>query len=313
MVTGPETGASGAAHPGILTYEGRLANDLRWAMTEGSLFFEGKGAVQESLRRIANRLNELGIPYALVGGMALFEHGYRRFTEDVDILVTRDALKAIHAALDGRGYVRPFERSKNLRDAESRVKIEFLVSGEYPGDGKPKPVKFPDPESLAVDRGGIRVLILPRLVELKLASGMTGSDRMKDLADVQELIKLLDLPQELGTELDESVREKYREIWDAVHRRKKRYLTLWRNKFLTIDANSLDEMIARLQDATRTLEAMRADGVTLDPDGGTGDDYAHLITTDPQVAKKYGMEDESEYWDDEDEFNEDEVGEKTDE
>jgi hypothetical protein len=307
MATGPDIRAPGPKSDlGIPTYEDQLASDPRWAVSEGSLFFGGHGRVQESLRRIATRLDELRIPYAVVDGMALFEHGYRRFTEDIDILVTRDSLKAIHAALDGRGYVRPFAKSKNLRDAESRVKIEFLIAGEYPGDGKPKAVKFRDPASLAVDRDGIKVLILPRLVELKLASGLSGSDRMKDLADVQELIKLLDLPHELGAELDESVREKYRELWDAVHRRKKRYMTLWRNKFKTTSSTSLDEMIATLQDATRTLEAMRADGVTLDPDGGTGDDYARLVTTDPQVAKKYGMDDESEYW-----GNEDEVGEDT--
>jgi len=40
---------------------------------------------------------------------------------------------------------------------------------------------------------------------------------------------------------------------------------------------------------------MRSDGVTLDPDGGTSDDYAHLVTTDPDVARKYDMHDESEF------------------
>jgi len=30
------------------------------------------------------------------------------------------------------------------------VRIEFLVSGQYPGDGKPKPVAFPDPADVAV-------------------------------------------------------------------------------------------------------------------------------------------------------------------
>jgi hypothetical protein len=73
------------------TSEARLDHDPHWAMSEGGLFFENKGAVQESLRRIARRLNELGIPYAIAGGMALFQHGYRRFTEDVDILDSCDA------------------------------------------------------------------------------------------------------------------------------------------------------------------------------------------------------------------------------
>jgi hypothetical protein len=75
----------------VVPYEKRLASDARWALSEGSEFFEGKGAVQEALRKITERLNELGIPYAVAGGMALFRHGHRRFTEDVDILVTQSA------------------------------------------------------------------------------------------------------------------------------------------------------------------------------------------------------------------------------
>jgi hypothetical protein len=51
---------------------------------------------------------------------------------------------------------------------------------------------------------------------------------------------------------------------------------------------------------------MRNDGVALDAEaGGVGDDYAHLVTTDPNVAKKYDMVDESEFWgDDESGFDE---------
>jgi len=214
MATNPQSPISNS--PGLAvgaTFEEQLANDPRWAVSEGSLFFEDKGAVQQSLRRIAGRLNELGVPYAVAGGMALFQHGYRRFTEDIDILVTRDGLKAIHKALDGLGYVRPFERSKNLRDAQSGVKIEFLVAGEYPGDGKPNAVRFPDPQSVAVEHDGIQFLNLATLIELKLASGMTGSDRMKDLADVQELIKKVNLPQDFQSGLNESVRAKYLELW----------------------------------------------------------------------------------------------------
>ena len=204
-----------AGGAGIVNYEDRLDSDLRWALSEGSLFFEGKGAVQDALRQIAARLNELNVPYAIAGGMALFQHGYRRFTEDIDILVTSDGLKAIHGALDGRGYVRPFEKSKNLRDATSRVKIEFLIAGQYPGDGKPKPVGFPDPQAVAVELGGMKVISLPALVELKLASGITGAGRLKDLADVQELVKALQLPREFARQLDESVREKFLELWVA--------------------------------------------------------------------------------------------------
>lgn len=200
----------------MITYEQRLNQNLRWALQEGSLHFEKESAVHRTLQQVVKRLEELGIPYALVGGMALFQYGYRRFTEDVDLLVTRDGLKAIHDHLEGRGYLPPFTGSKQLRDTDTGVRIEFLVTGEYPGDGKPKPVAFPDPGEAAVEQEGIRCLSLPRLVELKLASGMTNPLRLRDIADVQELIQILSLPEDFADQLNPYVREKFKELWTLI-------------------------------------------------------------------------------------------------
>ena len=130
--------------------------------------------VHQALREITRRLEALRIPYAIVGGMALVAHGYTRTTVDVDVLVTRDGLDLAHESLAGFGYVPPLAGSKNLRDTQTGVCIEFLVSGQYPGDGKPKPVAFPDPSAVAVEIDGIRFVALPKLIELKLASGMTN-------------------------------------------------------------------------------------------------------------------------------------------
>ncbi|HYH65202.1 MAG TPA: hypothetical protein VD866_10955 [Urbifossiella sp.] len=200
----------------LVTYEERLNRDISWALMEGSMHFEKESAVHQSLRRIARRLDELGIPYAVVGGMAMFLHGFRRFTEDVDILVTKESLATIHARLDGLGYLPPFAGSKNLRDTENGVRIEFLVSGGYPGDGQPKPVTFPDPATVGEVIDGVRVVELSKLLELKLASG-TAAHRLKDLGDVQELIRVLRLTEDMADRLDESVRPRYRELWAAVH------------------------------------------------------------------------------------------------
>jgi hypothetical protein len=183
-------------------------------MDEGSLFFEGKGRVHQALRKIVKRLEALEIPYVIVGGMALVHHGYRRFTDDVDILVTRESLDRLHREVEGLGYLPPFSGSKQLRDTELSVKIEFLTTGEFPGDGKPKPVAFPEPGSVAEEDDGIRYIRLPALITLKLASGMTASGRLKDLADVQELIKLKQLPRSFADQLPEYVRPKFTEIWD---------------------------------------------------------------------------------------------------
>lgn len=168
-----------------------------------------------TLLKITRRLDELGVLYATAGAMALFAHGYRRFTEDVDLLVTRAGLSTIHEKLDGLGYLPPFQGSRNLRDAEHGVKIEFIVTGEFPGDGKPKPVAFPSPDQAAVVIEGTSILKLATLVELKLASG-TAPWRRKDLADVQELIRLLKLPADYGLQLNPFVRELYSKLWSEI-------------------------------------------------------------------------------------------------
>lgn len=201
----------------IVTYEERLNRDLNWALDEGSMHFDENNAVHRALRRITTRLKELGIPHAVVGGMAMFFHGFRRFTEDVDILVTRPGLEEIHRRLEGLGYIPPFQGSKYLRDTELGVKIEFLVTGDYPGDGKPKPVVFPDPSQVVVDRAGIPCANLPTLIDMKLASGMTNPNRLKDVADVQELIRVLRLPRDLANQLNPFVRMKFEELWDGLH------------------------------------------------------------------------------------------------
>lgn len=198
-----------------LAYEQHLNTDLRWALMEGSMHFEGKSAVYSTLEKITKRLDQLQIPYAVAGAMAAFAHGFRRFTEDVDILVDREGLERIHRELEGLGYVPLFSGGKNLRDAESGVRVEFLVTGDYPGDGKPKPVAFPKPEEASVEKEGIRWLSLPKLIELKLASGMTNPARLKDLSDVQEMIRILGLPMDYREQLDRFVQEKFTEIWQS--------------------------------------------------------------------------------------------------
>ena len=189
-----------------IAYEQLLGRQLQWALQEGSMHFEKKSAVHLTLRKIAQRLAELKIPYAVAGGMALFFHGFRRFTEDIEA----------HRNLEGLGYVPVFSGGRNLRDAESGVRIEFLVTGEFPGDGKPKPVAFPDPSEASIEKDNVRWLSLASLVELKLASGITSPGRLRDLADAQELTRLLRLPADFSQQLQPFVREKYAELWASV-------------------------------------------------------------------------------------------------
>jgi hypothetical protein len=199
----------------MLTYEELLDNDVNWALLEGSMHFEEKSAVHTTLRNLTRTLNELGVDYAVAGSMAMFLHGFRRFTEDVDVLVTREGLAKIHEALEGRGYVKPFAASKNLRDARTGVKIDFLISGQYPGDGKPGPIAFPVPRDASIELDGIRVLTLEKWIELKLISGKLPS-RRRDWADIQDSIRTIGIPRDFSVHLDPSLQDLYLQMWDEV-------------------------------------------------------------------------------------------------
>lgn len=166
--------------------------------------------INETLRRLAKDLEDRGIAYNVVGAVAVNQHGYRRFTEDIDILLSQEGLDRFHKELIGRGY-RP-GATKKFRSTENNVPVEVITTGEYPGDGKPKSIRFPDPDEEYIVIDGVRTVTLERLVELKLASGMTGRGRLKDLADVQEVIRIKALDPDFALRLDSTVRAKFLEL-----------------------------------------------------------------------------------------------------
>jgi hypothetical protein len=187
------------------------------SLLEASRFLMRQGDVYETVRRLARRLRDERIDYAVAGGLAVVEHGSRRTTEDVDVLLGPDGLEAFVDRCLGRGYVPAFPGARPaFRDAQTDVRIEVLVTGEFPGDGKPKPVSFPDPADVAVEGSEFRVVPLETLLDLKLASGLSAPHRLRDLADVQDLILRAALPLELAERLHASVREEYRRLWKTV-------------------------------------------------------------------------------------------------
>jgi len=198
-------------------YEQLLRQGGDRMLREASAYFAGAGRLYGTLRRLVQRLDAEDIPYALLGGLALAEHGYPRLTEDIDLLMTPSGLERFRQQLVGRGYRPAFSgASKTFRDTETGVRIEIVTTGEYPGDGLPKPVAFPDPADPGVmmEIEGVCVVTLEKLIELKLASGTSAPHRLRDLADVQDLIARLGLPLALAGRLDSSVQAAYRDLWE---------------------------------------------------------------------------------------------------
>jgi hypothetical protein len=186
---------------------------------EGQRYFMGEGKLNNALARLVADLDEHEIEYLVIGAIALMAYGYPRFTEDIDLILTPQGLDKFHRELVGLGYSPAFEGArKRLRSVRDGAPIEIIAAGEYPGDGKPKPVVFPEPKEASVEIDGVRFPTLEKLIELKLASGMTAPDRLKDLADVQELIKIRGLDPGFAEKLNPYVREKYLELVDAIKR-----------------------------------------------------------------------------------------------
>ncbi len=68
-----------------------------------------RGSIYDTLNKVTRRLREEKIDYAVVGAMALSAHGFRRFTEDVDLLTTPEGLDAMTSS-----------RAANIRATVSR-------------------------------------------------------------------------------------------------------------------------------------------------------------------------------------------------
>lgn len=185
---------------------------------EGQRYFVGEGNLNNALVRLVADLKEHEIDYLVIGAIALMAYGYPRFTEDIDLILDSNGLDRFHHELVGLEYSPAFQGARKRLLSTGGTPIEIIAAGEYPGDGKPKPVSFPSPSETSVEIDGVKFPTLEKLVELKLASGMTAPDRLKDLADVQELIKIRGLSRDFAGKLDPYVREKYLELLEAVER-----------------------------------------------------------------------------------------------
>jgi len=165
--------------------------------------------VLESLR---GRLAQEGVPFAVIGALALRYYGYVRHTEDIDILTTAEGLDRIHATLVGQGLaLRGPGLRKSLRETAHQVNIDVVTAGERAGSSE-SPVEYPPPDSAAfVDVAGLRLPTLEALVEFKIASGVWGH-RAQDLADVQRLIRINGLTEASADRIASALREKFLDL-----------------------------------------------------------------------------------------------------
>ena len=171
----------------------------------------GTSGVVETARAAVSVLADHDIPHLIVGGIAVQEHGYPRVTIDVDIVVP-DVLEAVEwltASLTGPFYTVPDFHGR-VEDRRNGVFVDLLPAGKVLKRGCRVP--FPDPKTVAEK---LQIISLEELISLKLDSWAgSPNKRLKDKADVNELILRRKLPRDLA--VAPAVRDLYIETWDGL-------------------------------------------------------------------------------------------------
>lgn len=204
----PECGRRIAAEP----FERFIAGGGEEAIRTGPGFFSGKDPVHFTLFRMAATLDYLRIPYAIIGGLALNAHGYRRATNGVDMVISEDGLCLLESQQMQLELCPGQVHRAMFIDCDSGVAVRFYLSDTSPGRDDSWHIRFPDPADHSVRWRGVRYAPLSTLFNLKLASGMMNPARLKDLSDAQQLIRALKLPASFAERLDPYVRRKFEEL-----------------------------------------------------------------------------------------------------
>jgi hypothetical protein len=171
--------------------------------------------VRERLERATSILERAGIPYAVAGGNAValwvttVDEAAIRNTRDVDILIRRGDLAAVKTALESHGFVYRHTAGIDVfldgPDAKVRDAVHLIFAGEMVRAHEALP--NPGVEN-SVESGGVRVLSLEALVQIKLTAF-----RDKDRTHLRDMLEvgLIDetwcdkYPQELADRLKQLI------------------------------------------------------------------------------------------------------------
>ena len=169
----------------------------------------------ESLWDVTGHVHELlvrqRIDHAIVGGVAVCLHGYRRNTVDLDLLIRSEDTVEFRSALEAEGFEWVAE-DKEFR-SRSGVAIQVVIAGEKEGPGQAATFPNPGDAKYVTTIEGLPVLSLAELIQSKLACGLGNLRRThKDFADVVELIALHHLGESFARFLHKSVRKEFREL-----------------------------------------------------------------------------------------------------
>jgi hypothetical protein len=179
-----------------------------------SMFKQGKDPAHVALRRLIRRLTKAKVPFVVMGGLAVYAHGYHRFTDDVDVLVTREGLEEFRRRFVPKNYEPVPGRPRRFIDKQNQVNVDLLMTGLHPGFAPfTGPITFPDPEAVRQEIDSIPYINFATLIQLKLAAR-----RYQDFADVSNLIRANNLDESFLEGLHPTLRQDFIECLEEKRR-----------------------------------------------------------------------------------------------
>lgn len=174
----------------------------------------GSTNVEKTLLKALKVLKRFDIPHLVCGGLTVQEHGYLRFTANVDIIVPDVRLAREKLRLNGFAGKRGSTTAVRNAGASVRfgigttkpkvtVEVRLLQGGSRIG-----PMLVPSPRMASSTP---QLLTLAELISVKLSHYAANPARLQDFADAVELMKATRAPRHLG--VNSAVRDVYRRIW----------------------------------------------------------------------------------------------------
>jgi hypothetical protein len=159
------------------------------------------------LERVVALLEENGVRYCVIGGVAVNAYAEPVITQDMDLVVAAADLARTRALMEREFRVREFAPSLNVYDPGSKLQVQFQLEPEFEG--------FVD----RAERHDVLGLELPvaaprDLLRAKVAAATEprrrASKRLKDLLDLARLVSTFpalrfEVPQDVMARIEEFV------------------------------------------------------------------------------------------------------------
>ncbi len=143
----------------------------------------------EQLERVAGALEDGGIPYALVGGLAVAVWGAPRATQDIDLLVLPVDVDAALTAVEPLGFrlrALPMTFRDGMRlQRVSRIERGALLTLDLLVVNDALEPAFASRQRIELSGAAIWVVSRDALIAMKVAAG-----RPRDALDVESLLEL---------------------------------------------------------------------------------------------------------------------------